>query len=364
MRIISPFLKSMVYPTLSMGGAFRRISAPGLAVVTYHGVFPEGYNPVDRAFDGNLVSAKAFRRQLRRLKTNYRVISPRDVLAWRQGQGELPPRAVLLTCDDGLLNNLTDMLPILLEEGLQCLFFVTGASSREVRTMLWYEELFLLLLQAKGPFEVLCDGIKIGGDMRSRESRRSCWWSCVQQLSQLDAESRSTFLSAVRKRLASDLWRGFDAENSISCRRFGLMTAGELRQLASSGMTIGAHSMTHPILSRLPLDLALGEVAESRASLESTLDKKVWAFAYPFGDAQSVTWEVLALPERAGYQAAFLNFGGGLGVPLPVYALPRVHVTVEMRLSELEAHVSGFHGQLRRQARLNEGALGAKAANH
>ena len=47
MRIVSPFLKKVFYPALSVAGVFHRTSAPGLAVVTYHGVLPAGYEPVD-----------------------------------------------------------------------------------------------------------------------------------------------------------------------------------------------------------------------------------------------------------------------------------------------------------------------------
>lgn len=350
MRLVSPFLRKVVYPTLAMSGVFRRIAAGGLAVVTYHGVVPPGYRPVDAAFDGNLVSAKSLGQQVRRLKARYNVISPEDVLAWRQGECELPHRAVLLTCDDGLLNCLTDMLPVLQEEGVKCLFFITGnavaeASTGEGRSRLWYEELFLLILGAPaGQFEVSYGGITIASELGSREQRRAMWWTAVMRLSQVDAETRGSFLSALRERLGS---RGRDPEDSVSCRRFGLMNGEELRRLAAAGMTIGAHTMSHPILAQLPVELARAEVAESRSRLEAALQQRVWAFAYPFGDAPSVTAEVMALPEQAGYTAAFLNYGGGLGAQLPAYALPRIHVTSEMSLSELEAHVSGFYRQLR-----------------
>jgi peptidoglycan/xylan/chitin deacetylase (PgdA/CDA1 family) len=354
MRIVSPFLKKILYPTLSISGVFHRISASGLAIVTYHGVLPPGYESVDSAFDGNLVTAKTLRKQLQRLKAHYNVISPEETLAWVRGQHALPSRAVLLTCDDGLLNHLTDMLPILQEEGLKCLFFVTGASAGEERTMLWYEELFLLLLRAPGrSFEISRDGISISGELGSRGQRRSIWWSLVKRLSQCDAASRNSFLRAMREQPAFSTWRGFDAGNSISCRRFGLMTSGEMRQLAAAGMTIGGHTLSHPILSQLPLDLARSEIAESRTRLESVLQTRVWAFAYPFGDAQSVTPQVLTVPEQVGYAAAFLNFGGGLGTDLPANALPRIHVTAEMSLAELEAHVSGFYAQVRQVARVS-----------
>jgi peptidoglycan/xylan/chitin deacetylase (PgdA/CDA1 family) len=352
MRIVSPFLKKVFYPSLSKAGVFNRTSAPGLAVVTYHGVLPQGYAPVDPAFDGNLISAEMLRGQMRLLKAHYNVISPGDALDWREGRRELPPRAVLLTCDDGLLNCLTDMLPVLQQEGLSCLFFVTGASVGDSRTMLWYEELFLLLLRAPaGPFQISFAGVLIQGELESREKRRALWWNSVKRLSQVDAGTRTAFLSAVRMQFGSGAERDVDAGNPASCRRFGLLTCAELRELASAGMTIGAHTLTHPVLSQSPHEMAYAEISQSRVRLESALEGRVWAFAYPFGDPQSVTPEVLAMAQKAGYTAGFLNYGGGLGTDLPSYALPRVHVTAGMSLGEFDAHVSGFYARLQRLAR-------------
>ena len=358
MRIVSPLLKKVVYPAMASVGVFRRGPASGLAVVPYHGVMPPGYEPVDSGFDGNLISTEMLRGQLRLLKAHYNVISPDEVLAWRRGDFRLPPRAVLLTCDDGLLNCLTDMLPLMEEERVKCLFFVTGASAEQTRAMLWYEELFLMLLGAPvGPFRVSGEGVELRGELGSREQRRAVWWDAVKRLSRIDAPRRASFLEIVRGRSGYRTAADFERENSTACRRYGLLTGGELRQLAAAGMTIGAHTMSHPMLSQMPVDLAYTEISESRTALESALETKVWAFAYPFGDAQSVTPEVLAMPQEAGFDAAFLNYGGGFGVDLPAHALPRIHVTADMSLPEFEAHVSGFYARLQRRAGRNPQAV-------
>jgi peptidoglycan/xylan/chitin deacetylase (PgdA/CDA1 family) len=350
MRIVSPFLKRVVYPSLSATGVLHRTAPPGLAVVTYHGVLPEEYEPVDSEFDGNLVSKEALRQQLRLLRSRYNVISPEVALEWLKGS-ELAPRAVLLTCDDGLLNHLTDMLPVLQEEGVKCLFFVTAASAGEERKTLWYEDLFLIFISMpEGTFDFSRGTIEIRGELRSRQQRRSIWWNSVQRLSQMDAEARNDFVASIRERIDTRSFRGFDGTDPVARRRFGLMTCPELRQLSAAGMTIGAHTVSHPVLSQMPPELAFAEIAESRTRLESALQRNLWAFAYPFGDPQSVTPQVLTFPQRAGFEAAFLNFGGGLGTALPPFALPRIHVTSETTLSELDAHVSGFYGRLRRSS--------------
>lgn len=353
MRFVSPILKRIVYPCLAGGGYFRTVARPGLAVITYHGVLPAGYKAIDPGFDGSLITADTFRQQLRLLKKKYTVISPEEMRSWCLKGAELPPRAALLTCDDGFLNNLTEMVPILQDEQLRCLFFVTGASVGDRRSMLWYEELLLLFLRAgAGRFEISAGGIEISGVLGEREQRRVLWWSAVKLLSQIDAESRESFLHAAHAYFnLQETLEFFLSGYSETQRHFCLLTRTELQQLAAAGMTIGAHTLTHPVLTQLPPDLAWKEITQSRSRLESALGMEIWAFAYPFGDAASVSPSVVAMAKQAGFDAAFLNIGGGLGTSLPLHSIPRVHVNAGMSLAEFEAHVSGFYEALQRGIR-------------
>ncbi|HEY6337927.1 MAG TPA: polysaccharide deacetylase family protein [Candidatus Sulfotelmatobacter sp.] len=351
--MISPLLKRIVYPVLAAAGYFHAAARSGLVVITYHGVLPPGYKPIDHGFDGSLINAETFRQQLRLLKKNYTVISPEQALSWCRDGGDLPARAALVTCDDGFLSNLTEMLPILQEEGLRCLFFVTGASAGERRTMLWYEELFLLLLRApKGAFRISGENLEISGTLGEREQRRHLWWNVVRRLSQFDAQCRERFLQTAHSYFGLERSLDFYLASYPEARRhFCLLTRAELQQLAAAGMTIGAHTVTHPILACQPPALAWSEIVESRSLLESAIGKQIWAFAYPFGDADSVTPQVIAMAKQAGFDAAFLNMGGGLGTELPRHAIPRVHVNAGMGLAEFDAHVSGFYESVRRGAR-------------
>jgi peptidoglycan/xylan/chitin deacetylase (PgdA/CDA1 family) len=368
MKIVSPLLKRVVYPSLAKTGIFRRVAGNGLAILTYHGVFPAGYEFLDPTLDGNLIYAETFRRQLRLLKTNYNVIAPEDMLAWCEGRRKFPPRAVLLTCDDGLLNHLTEMLPVLLEEKLRCLFFVTGASAGDEPATLWYEDLFQIFLQAPATkYEIPCGELTIRGDLSTVELRQTSWWNATVELSHTDAESRVVFVRTAHEYFGMSMNEACNstanrfAQNAAWRQRFHLLTGHQLKQLADAGMTIGAHTMSHPLLSQQAPELAWKEIMQGRTSLESALGRKVWAFAYPFGYPQSVTPQVLAQTEEAGYKAAFMNVGGGLGADLPLYALPRVHVSGQMGLAELEAHLTGFHTSIQKWARRN-GQSGSRVA--
>src|SRR5712692_8549278 len=110
MRLVSPLLKHVIYPAFYHIGWLDRFTTRGsCVVVNYHGVIPPDHSGGETFLDGNLVQPEIFRQQLQFLKLHYQVINPEDFRAWIE-QGEvLPSRAALVTCDDGLVNTLTDM---------------------------------------------------------------------------------------------------------------------------------------------------------------------------------------------------------------------------------------------------------------
>jgi peptidoglycan/xylan/chitin deacetylase (PgdA/CDA1 family) len=347
MRFVSSFLKRVVYPGLARAGHFRRRRLAGdLCVVTYHGVLPEGYRSNDRVLDGNLVSADTLRAQLRLLKAHYRIASPEDVLRSLESGAKLASRSVLLTCDDGLQNVLTDMLPILREEDVACVFFVTGASAGDDVAMLWYEELYLLLMAAPvGRLELPAMAVEI----TTAEPRRKLWWKWVNRLSRNDAQSRRGFLDTLRERAGLPAnWRSaYESEGAR--QRFFLMNKDALRQLLEAGMAVGAHTMTHPVLAQASSEAAWCEISKSREVLENAAGTSIWGLAYPFGDPAAAGVREFEMAERAGYRCAFMNCGGGFRPFSSRFAIPRVHVTADMTLGEFEAHVSGFYEAFRQR---------------
>ena len=351
MLVVSPILKRVVYPWLANSGYLRRRSdGGGLCVITYHGVLPAGYQMHDRQQDGGLLPAENLRSQIRLLKECYQVVSPDEVHEWLVGEKELPDRSVLLTCDDGLRNALTDMTPILRDEGVSCLFFVLGASAMESPRMLWYEELYLLMLAAPaGSYRLngLGEEPEMNLDLGDRATRRSAWFDLLKKLSSQDSSARSRFVETARTHFGlPDPWE--DCTGSVGQhRRFGLLSRSELRQLVDQGMSIGSHTLSHPMLSQQSSELAWREISESRSLLEEAVGRPIWALAYPFGDPVSVTTREMQMAEQAGFECAFMNMGGGFGASLPRFALPRVHLTTDMSLAEFEAHVSGFHRDFR-----------------
>jgi peptidoglycan/xylan/chitin deacetylase (PgdA/CDA1 family) len=106
------------------------------------------------------------------------------------------------------------------------------------------------------------------------------------------------------------------------------MTWRMARQLLAAGMTVGGHTVSHPILARLDEDAQRAEVLVCRARLEAELGIPMRWFSYPNGDLSSFDARTRAIVREAGVELAF-SFEGGFvrhGARWDPYALPRIAV--------------------------------------
>ena len=102
------------------------------------------------------------------------------------------------------------------------------------------------------------------------------------------------------------------------------MTEDELRELASGNLVeIGAHTLTHPVLSSLPPDQQEHEIAGSKQRLEALIGKSITSFAYPYGKKIHYTRQTMRTVEANGFACACSNFGGLVTRTSNRFALPR-----------------------------------------
>ena len=68
-----------------------------------------------------------------------------------------------------------------------------------------------------------------------------------------------------------------------------MLSWGEIREMHREGIAFGAHTLTHPDLTRLPADRVSREICASQSLIADALGTDVDLFAYPFGryDARS-----------------------------------------------------------------------------
>ncbi len=86
-----------------------------------------------------------------------------------------------------------------------------------------------------------------------------------------------------------------------------LMNREEIGRWLADGHDIGAHTCTHPFLTRIPLQQAREEIISSRRKLEDLFQRPVVHFCYPFGDWNAA---VRAIVAEAGFRTAVTTASG------------------------------------------------------
>jgi peptidoglycan/xylan/chitin deacetylase (PgdA/CDA1 family) len=80
-----------------------------------------------------------------------------------------------------------------------------------------------------------------------------------------------------------------------------LMDATQIKEWIAAGQEIGAHSLTHPFLTRVSVREAREEIIAGKKKLEDMFGVRVRHFCYPYGDRNEA---VSALVQEAGYETA------------------------------------------------------------
>jgi peptidoglycan/xylan/chitin deacetylase (PgdA/CDA1 family) len=281
-------------------GPFSR----SLSILIYHRVVSE---PDPLVLDQ--VCAREFDWQLAALRRWFTVMPLREG-AERLRAGTLPVRAACVTFDDGYADNVTVALPILRRHGVHATFFVATGFLDGGR--MWNDSVIETLRSAQGD---ALDARSIGLEtlsISSIGSRRSAIDKALAALKYLPQEERQRrvdeFAAQAPCPLPSDL----------------MMSTEQLRQLRASGMEIGAHTVTHPILARLDPERAEGEILNSKRRLEEITEKPVSLFAYPNGKpGRDYRREHVALVRKLGFEAAVSTAWGVAHPASDAFQLPR-----------------------------------------
>ncbi|SHI55753.1 polysaccharide deacetylase family protein [Desulfofundulus thermosubterraneus] len=238
-RYAADSLAQSLAPPLPPPGRGER----GIPILMYHKV-----NPDPRAGGlGLRVPPQKFARHMEYLADHgFHTVSLTDVVDHFQKGKPLPIRPVVITFDDGYLDNYTYAFPILKKYGFTATIFVVAHTVGKTNT--------------------------------------------------------------------------FDAGRQPVNKMAGWR---ELKEMADYGITIGAHTLDHPRLTRIPLEEARRQIKESKALLEAGLGRPVEVFSYPYGRYNR---ELALAVRESGYRAAVTTEQGLACLGDDPFTLKRIRV--------------------------------------
>jgi peptidoglycan/xylan/chitin deacetylase (PgdA/CDA1 family) len=290
---------------LHRGGAFavtRRLRRSSTAVILrYHSVCEDAGAPLAYIDPGLSVPLGAFDQQMRFLRQRYAPVSLEDIVEAVGGGRPLPPLAVAVTFDDGYRDNHLYAFPVLRKYGIPGAFYIT-AGCVEMREPLWTSRLRHYFMATREPSLALAHPEPAVLDLRSPAARNASFARTIASIKSAGKDRGGEIFKDVEARLkVTDLRALQDT----------MMTWGEIDEMGRGGMTIGAHTLTHPNLPGLPPDEALAEIAGSKSLIEQKVQAPVLHFAYPNGRGVShFNAPVREMVRKAGFLSSVTSING------------------------------------------------------
>lgn len=294
-----------------LGPRLLRANAGAPVVLLYHGVTTASRGLAAR--DGKHVLAGRFRAQLEMLRRRRRVVALAELLEALRGGADT--RGMLaITFDDGYLDNFTCAAPILAEYRLPATFFIATGFIGTERWM-WNDRLEAALDAAPaGEFVIASTGERLRvGAVGERWALLRRIKSELKRLHWRDADARAREIEHVV---------GIRAGEPTGIYRF--MSWDQVRELAQGGFEIGAHTVNHALLSRVPLHEAEREIIDSRDRIVSEVGHCSPTFCYPNGKRSDYTDETVEFCRR--YFSAALSAEAGAGRRAELFELRRLGV--------------------------------------
>jgi peptidoglycan/xylan/chitin deacetylase (PgdA/CDA1 family) len=287
----------------------KRPSVSELTIVMYHYV-----RDLRRSrFPGiKGLTIEQFRGQLQFLGKDHRFVGMDEVLAAMRNEAELPPRAVLLTFDDGYSDHYRYVFPILESMGIGGCFFPPLRPLRD-RVVLDVNKIHFSLAACgtADPIVECClkriTELRDAFDLKEPEHY-------VRELmhpSRLD-DAQTMFVKRllqralpeeVRSRITDEVFQRFVTTEETAFAEELYLTMDQIRTMRRAGMHFGSHGDTHRWLDHLTADEQREELVRSGAFLvDLGYERSQWAIAYPFGALNETT---LILAAEVGYGLGF-----------------------------------------------------------
>lgn len=294
---------------LKLLNPFGSICLPGknnakLTILIYHSIMTEHDpfrpgEPTDRLFD----------QQMQLLADNFNVLPLTEAIE-RLYKGSLPPRSACITFDDGYTDNLTIGVDILKRHALTATFFLTNGFIDN--GIMWNDIIIEALRNTKKSSLNL---EKIGLREYMLETVKDRCNAANHIISDLKYIPSPVRLDRVNQIV--DLSQSKLPDNLM-------MNPEQIKLLYDSGMEIGGHTVSHPILARIDTKIAQQEIMDNKDYLEGTIKDKVNIFAYPNGKPnQDYTDEHVKLIKRLGFTSAVSTSWGAARTACDRFQLPR-----------------------------------------
>jgi peptidoglycan/xylan/chitin deacetylase (PgdA/CDA1 family) len=269
-----------------------------LMVLSYHRIG----NPEETPYDPGMFSCTAdeFDWQIRYLKNRYQIITLEQLPGLLSGETLLSEPAVLITFDDGYVDNYTCALPVLRHHSVQAVFFLPTAFLGTGRLPWW--DVIAYIVKRSRRTQITLDYPEPGVFHLDLDGLNDCIRRILHLYKKPSMQDHGRFIAQLEDACETS------SPQTLNERSF--LSWDEAREMQRNGMAFGSHTHTHEILGKLSSDRQREELSISKEILESELRQKIDTLAYPVGARTAFSEITMDLLRETGYAAAFSHYGG------------------------------------------------------
>jgi peptidoglycan/xylan/chitin deacetylase (PgdA/CDA1 family) len=265
-----------------------------LTVLNYHRIndpYSSGFN----TFKPNVSATPIeFEKQMQYIKKTFNIINCQQLAAYVTNNIPLPPRTAIITFDDGYFDNFSQAYPILKNLKIPAVIFLATDYIGNNQPFYWdyaaYCFAYTKATSAHLPFVGECT-------WSNENERNSILREWLETLKKLPEQEKQTAIQAIAAELKVSIPKNaFDGLH---------LNWQQVREMHKNGIEFGAHTTSHPILTRIPLNKARDEIFNSKTKIEKEINSPVICFAYPNGGIADFSPPIMQMVSQAGMPIAF-----------------------------------------------------------
>ncbi len=233
-----------------------------------------------------------FKKQIEFFKANFSVVTMEQVIAAVNGQTSLPRNAILLTFDDGYIDNYTYALPILEDAGVQGSFFISGKTFATHR-LLDVNKVHYILASADIS-KLLPDVFEQMNYYRGKEFEYASNEELFAEYgvgNRFDSAEtifvkrmlQTVLPEPLRNGISSDLFKKYVGVSEETLAYELYLSEEQIRTMKRHGMYIGVHGFDHYWLGNLPEEKMKADISAALDVMDSFIDRNEWVMNYPYG---------------------------------------------------------------------------------
>jgi len=314
--------------------AAHKMMPQRLTVLAYHRI-AEPTAECSRSFVPNIsATPEGFAEQMDFVNKRYNVISVDHLLSWLRNERDLPAYPALITFDDGYRDVYDAAFPILDKRNMPFLVFIATNCINSDLPFWWDMAAFAFqkTLLKTGTLPLIGKQSWNGVDSRMNLIRQ--WVGAAKYLGHNE-----------KQQAVGDLASALRVGNPSEAYAEMHLTWDQVKEMADKNAAFGAHTCSHPILSRISDSEARLEILGSKAILEEHLGGPIRTFAYPNGMNGDFDLNHQNILSDGGIEAAFTltpgpcRYSEAKQAPLTIR---RILVTLRDDMARFAAKVTGL----------------------